>query len=119
MTGSARVSALLALCAALSAAAARKLSAEDVPPKPIRMVVILMQEIQNEIELTGEKLRTSASRHALVTLLSLCASSLRFVVGFFTGGERERERQRERETERERNRERERQRERESEPSTL
>ena len=90
MTGSARVSVLLALCAALPAAAARERSAEDVVANPIRKVVILMQETQNEIELTGEKLRTSASRHALVSLLLLCASSLRFVVGFFTGGQRER-----------------------------
>ena len=108
MTGSARVSALLALCAALSAAAARERSAEDEPPKPIQRVVILMQEAQNEIELTGEKIRTSASRHALASRLLLWASSLRFVVGFFTGGERERERQRERETDRERERDRER-----------
>ena len=106
MTGSACVSALLALCAALSAAAARERSAEDVPPKPIRMVVILMQEVQNEIELTGEKIRTSASRHALVPRLLLWASPLRFVVGFFTGGQRERERERERDRQRERERER-------------
>ena len=86
MIGTARVFVPLALCAAFPAAAARRRSAEDVAANPIRKVVILMQEIQNEIELTGEKLRTSASRHALVTLLSLCASSLRFVVGFFTGG---------------------------------
>ena len=95
MTGSARVSVLLALCAALPAAAARERSAEDVAANPIRKVVILMQEMQNEIEPTGEKARTSASRHALVSLLLLRASSRRFVVGFFTGGQRKRERKRE------------------------
>ena len=99
MIGSARVSIHLALCAVFPAAAALQRSAQDVAANPLQQVVIFMQAIQNEIALTEDKFWASASRHALVTLLLLCASSLRFVVGFFTGG---RERERERETERER-----------------
>ena len=52
MTGSARVSIHLALCAASPAAAALQRSAQDVAANPLQQVVIIMQETQNEIALT-------------------------------------------------------------------
>ena len=85
MIGSARVSIHLALCAVFPAAAALQRSAQDVAANPLQQVVIIMQETQNEIAFTEEKLRASASRHALVSLLLLRASSRRFVSGFLTG----------------------------------
>ena len=99
MTGSARVSIHLAPCAAFPAAAALQRSAQDVAANPLQQVVIIMQETQNEIALTEEKFRASASRHALVSLLLLRASSRRFVVGFLRETQREREGGRERERE--------------------
>ena len=105
MTGSARVSIHLALCAVFPAAAALQRSAQDVAANPLQQVVIIMQETQNEIALTEEKFRASASRHALVSLLLARARDSPFALrvfpplccGLLYRRTRERERERERE----------------------